>query len=185
MRSGYTQGYAPDMTKSRLALVAPLVAAIAVVSFPGSASAAAAAKPAACSGSNLTAKQTDFAAGMSQPAAYITVTNTGDSACVLNGYPTIETAWSKGKKQEITTGRGAMMNAPDNKPKRIVLQPGGKAWFALGGVEALDPPVVPLTKVAFAITPGGPTVTSRIELYSSGQPLALVFGAFAPGVGKA
>ena len=140
-----------------------------------------------CSASDLSAKQTGSGAGMSQPSAYITVTNTSGSKCSLKGYPTITAASTKKGSQSITVSKGNVMNAPSTKPKRIVLSPGGKAWFAIGAATAYDPPVVTFTSIRFATAPGGDTASSRLSLQATaptGKPFPLGVSAFAPGVGK-
>ena len=139
-----------------------------------------------CSAANLSAKVTGEGAGMSQPAVYITVTNTSGKSCTLNGYPTITRAVTQKGKQPITVSKGGVMNAPQAKPKRIVLAPRGHAWFALGAATAYDPPIVTFVRVRFATSSGGPTTLAKISLEASapsGKAFPLGVTPFLPGVG--
>ncbi|MDO8310286.1 MAG: DUF4232 domain-containing protein [Actinomycetota bacterium] len=141
---------------------------------------------AACSGTDLKAKVTGSAAGMSQPAAYVTVTNVGAASCFVKGYPTIAGAWTKKGKQQIAVTNGAVMNAPESKPKRIVLAPGGHAWFAVGAATAYDPPVVTFTRLSISMAGGGITMVRNLGLQASapsGQPFPLGVTAYAAGIG--
>ncbi len=161
------------------------VALCAVVALSGGANAAPRTLP-ACSAADLSAKATGEGAGMSQPAVYITVTNTSGKSCTLNGYPTITKAVTKNGKQSIAVRRGGVMNAPQSKPKRIVLAPRGHAWFALGAATAYDPPIVTFIRVRFATTSGGPTAAARISLEASAPPgkaFPLGVTPFMAGVG--
>jgi hypothetical protein len=138
----------------------------------------------ACSASTLSAKATGAGAGMSQPAVYITVTNTLATSCTLFGYPTITRASTKKGRRSVTVSRGAVMNAPHSKPKRIVLAPQGHAWFAIGAATAYDPPVVTFTRIAF--TTEGAAARVRVSLKAtapSGQPFPLGVTPFMAGIG--
>jgi hypothetical protein len=123
---------------------------------------------------------------MSQPAVYVTLTNTSAKSCTLFGYPTITRATTKKGQQLITLRKGAVANAPHSKPQRIVLAPRGHAWFAVGAATAYDPPVVTFTRIALTTTSGGPTATARISLQAtapSGKPFPLGVTPFMAGVG--
>ncbi len=121
---------------------------------------------------------------MSQPASTITLTNTSGSTCKLNGYPTITSASTKKGPQEISVGRGNLMNAPQTKPKKIVLAPGGKAFFSIGSATAFDPPIVEFTSIAFATAPGGKAKTVKVQLWSTaptGKPFGIGVTAYGAG----
>jgi hypothetical protein len=166
---------------------ASLVLALCAATGLASTAAAAPRSLPACSAADLSAKATGSGAGMSQPAVYITVTNTSSRTCTLNGYPTITRAATKKGKQAITVTKGGVMNAPQAKSKRIVLAPSGHAWFALGAATAYDPPVVTFVRVRFATAPGGPTALSRISLQAtapSGKPFPLGVTPFMAGEGE-
>ena len=139
-----------------------------------------------CSASGLSAKATGAGAGMSQPAVYITVTNTSGRPCTLDGYPAITRASTTQGRQSITVRKGGVMNAPQSQPKRIVLAPRGHAWFAVGAATAYDPPIVTLTRIAFATSSGGPVTTARVVLEAStpsGKPFPLGVTPFMAGIG--
>jgi hypothetical protein len=162
-----------------------LVALCAVVGLASGAQAASRSLP-ACSAADLSAKVTGQGAGMSQPAVYITVTNTSGSTCTLHGYPTITRAVTKKGPQSITVTKGGVANAPQAKPKRIVLAPRGHAWFALGAATAYDPPVVTFTHVRFWPATAGSTLRVKISLLAtapSGKPFPLGVTPFMAGVG--
>jgi hypothetical protein len=140
-----------------------------------------------CSATDLSAKVTGSGAGMSQPAVYITVTNTSDGACTVKGYPTITGAWTKIGQQDVTVTNGAVMNAPAAKPKTIRLSPGGRAWFALGAGTAYESPIVTFSRVTFSTVPGSSVGVGNLRLQANaptGQPYPLGVTAFAPGVGR-
>lgn len=142
---------------------------------------------AACSGGDLTAKVTGSAAGMSQPAAYVTVTNAGAASCFVKGYPTIAGAWTKKGKQQVAVTNGAVANAPESKPRRIVLAPGGHAWFAVGAATAYDPPIVTFTRLSVSLPGGGTTAVRNLGLQAtapSGKPFPLGVTAYAAGIGR-
>lgn len=153
----------------------------------GTATSAAAAS--ACETSDLSAKVTGTAAGMSQPSTFITVTNTSGSSCTVKGYPTITRMKTKNGKQKITVTNGAVMNAPKVKVKKLTLAPGGKAWFAIGTATAYDPPLVTFTKVAFALDAGTSVsdslkvTTSQQATAPSGKPFPVGVTAFGKGTG--
>lgn len=166
-------------------------AALAVVAAGvTAASAASAAAAQQCGPSGLSAKVTGSAAGMSQPATFVTVTNTGSRACYVKGYPNIDTVKAKARKVSFTVTEGAVQNAPQVKVSKVVLQPGGKAWFAIGTATAYDPPVVTLTKVVFSIdgeATAADSLTVRISQQAtapSGKPVPITVTPFAKGVGS-
>ncbi|MDP1877777.1 MAG: DUF4232 domain-containing protein [Actinomycetota bacterium] len=164
---------------------ATMAVALCAVAAWGTGASAAERSVAACSGADLSAKVTGSAAGMSQPAAYVTVTNVGDASCFVKGYPTIAGAWTKKGRQQIAVTNGAVMNAPESKPKRIVLAPGGNAWFAVGAATAYDPPIVTFTRLSISME-GGVTVVRKLGLQASapsGQPFPLGVTAYAAGIG--
>jgi hypothetical protein len=141
----------------------------------------------ACSAGDLTARVTGTGEGMSQPAAYVTVTNRGSASCTVRGYPTITMVRTKKSRQAFTVTKDAVQNAPKPKPRRIVLAPGGHAWFAVGTATAYDPPVVTLTRIAFTTMRGGGRATATVSLPASaptGQSIPVGVTAFAPGIGR-
>jgi hypothetical protein len=171
-------------TRGRWALVGGMTA-LALVAAAVLSPTASAGDAAACSGRDLSARVTGNAAGVSQPAAYITVTNTSARTCTVRGYPTITRARTKKGRQPITVTNGAVMNAPQNKPRTIAIAPGGHAWFAVGAATAYDPPVVTFVRLTFSPSGNG-TRTVRLRLPASaptGKPFPLGVTAFAPGVG--
>lgn len=164
------------------------LAAIVVMTGFGAATAAAASKP-TCDTSNLSAKVTGTAAGMSQPSTFITLTNTGTTTCKLKGYPTITRVWTKKGKVAVTVTKGGVQNAPQVKVKKVVLKPGQHAWFAIGTATAYDPPVVTLTKVAVA-TAAGTSVADSLKVKISqqatapkGKPIPIGVTPYAKGTG--
>lgn len=177
------------MTITHRMLGAGMVSLLVAIGALGALSASAAAGDAnlpICSAAALSAKVTGEGAGMSQPAVYITVTNTSSTSCTLFGYPTITRAATKKGRQAITVSKGGVMNAPHGKPKHVVLAPHGHAWFAVGAATAYDPPVVTFTRIAFATTGGGATATVRISLQATapaGKPFPLGVTPFMAGVG--
>jgi hypothetical protein len=165
---------------------AVVVLALCVVSMLGTPAQAATRSLSTCSASGLSAKATGEGAGMSQPAVYVTVTNTTMKSCTLYGYPTITKASTKNGKQAITVSKGGVMNAPQAKPKRIVLAPSGHAWFAIGAATAYDPPLVTFTRIWFVTATGGTSARARISLQAtapSGKPFPLGVTPFMTGVG--
>lgn len=163
---------------------ASVVLALCAVTAWGSSAVASTRSVPKCAASDLSAKQTGSGAGMSQPAVYITVTNTSGSTCKLNGYPTIASASTKKGAQKITVSNGNVMNAPETKPKKVVLAPGGKAWFAVGAATAYDPPLVTFTRISFATSSGGDTASAKVSLDATapkGKPYPLGVTAFAAG----
>jgi copper(I)-binding protein len=174
------------MTRSWRAGSVSLVLAVCAVAGVASGAEASARSLPACSAAGLSARATGAGAGMSQPAVYVTVTNTSSTTCTLFGYPTITRAVTKNGRQSITVSKGGVMNAPQAKPKRIVLAANGHAWFAIGAATAYDPPVVTFTRIRFATASGGPTATARISLQASapsGKPFPLGVTPFMAGVG--
>ena len=140
-----------------------------------------------CSAADLSARVTGEGAGVSQPAVYITVTNTSGAPCAVNGYPTITKVATRRGAQPISVTNGAVMNAPHSNPRLIVLTPGGNAWFAVGAATAYDTRPVTFNRIRFAITPGGATRGVRISLEASrptGQPYPIGVTAFMRGVGR-
>lgn len=157
-------------------------------------SALAAARPAsaapmearACMAGDLTARQTASGAGMSQPAALVTVTNTGGAACTLRGYPTVTGAWSRAGALSIEATRGTLMNAPVAKPRTIRLAPGEQAWFGVGTATAFDPPVRNIVRITFTPSAGAGTKSVRVVLQATaptGEPIPVTVTPYAPGRG--
>jgi hypothetical protein len=171
---------------ARIATAALAAATIAGVGLVV-ANPAAAASP--CDTSDLSAKVTGTAAGMSQPSTFITVTNISGSTCTVKGYPTITRMKTKKGAQKFTVTNGAVMNAPKPKVKTLSLAPGGKAWFAIGTATAYDPPLVTFTKMAFALAPGtsvGDSLKVKITQPAtapSGKPFPVGVTAFGKGTG--
>lgn len=135
---------------------------------------------------------------MSQPFSTITLTNTGTARCALSGYPTITAAagttntppgGSPGPVRDvpITVHDGGIYEVPDPGPSQVTLTPGSTAWFAIGTVTALDPPLVNLTQVSLSLPgPGTPLggVTIPVTLYATartGHPIGITVTAYAPG----
>ena len=166
-------------------------AAVAVVAAGVAAAGPAASAAAApeCGASGLSAKVTGTAAGMSQPVTFVTVTNTGSQACYVKGYPNIDKVKSKARKVSFTVTKGGVQNAPQVKVSKVVLQPGGKAWFAIGTATAYDPPIVNLTKVVFSIDgEATPSTVLKVKIAQqatapSGKPVPINVTPFAKGIG--
>jgi hypothetical protein len=171
------------MTIRRTVLViasTALLAGVALAAAPPSSAAP------ACTADDLTARQTGSAAGMSQPAALITLTNTGDTACTLRGYPTVTGAWSRTGRLSIDASRGTLMNAPPAKPRTIRLDPGDQAWFGVGTATAYDPPIRAIVRLAINPGQGAGTLSVRVILQAtaiSGQPIPVIVAPYAPGRG--
>ena len=128
---------------------------------------------------------TGSAAGMSQPAVYITVTNTSGSACVLTQYPSITRALAKKRVLPITVTNGAVNNAPQAKRKKIRLAKGKSAWFAVGAATAFDGQVVTISRLRYATSKGGPTKRVKVSLTAQnpqGSDYPLGVTAFMKGV---
>ena len=170
-------------TRIRRTMVASAAFAMGLASIAASASAATrAVSP--CTASVLSAKVTGYGEGMSQPAAYITVTNTEAQSCSLKGYPSITSAATSQGRQAISVTNGAVMNAPESKPRLIVLAPGEQAWFAVGAGTAFDAPIVTFRRIAFTPSAGAGTLAVRVALQAtapSGKPFPLGVTAYAPG----
>ena len=172
--------------KNAAAAVGSIAVAVGVLTAWVPSASASTASPAPCSARNLSAKVTGTGEGMSQPAVFVTVTNTSGRSCTVKGYPTIKVAKTKDGRQAFTVTKGAVNNAPQTKPRRIVLAPSGHAWFAIGTATAYDPPVVTFIKIAFATAPGGGRARVKVSLPASaptGKPFPIGVTAFAPGVG--
>ncbi len=140
-----------------------------------------------CMASDLSAKETAENAGMSQPASLITLTNISGHSCSLKGYATITAASTAKGPQDFTSGPGLLQNAPNPKPKRIVLKDGGKAFFGVGTATAFDPPLVTFTQLTFSLVKGGDTLTVKVALPATapkGQPFPFGVSAYSRGVGQ-
>lgn len=152
----------------------------------------------ACTAADLSARQTRSGSEMSQPFSTVTLTNTSAGPCALNGYPTITTAagtsdtapgGSPGpvRAVPITVHDGGIYEVPDPGPSQVTLASGGTAWFAIGTLTALDPPIVRLTQVSLSLPgPGTPLsgVTIPVTLDATartGHPIGITVTAFAAG----
>ena len=169
-----------------LAGSATLLLALAAVAAIGPSADASTRSIPACGTGSLTAKVTGGGAGMSQPAVYITVTNVSGKACTVAGYPRITNVRTKQGPVQVTVSNGDVMNAPQAKPKTIVIAPNGHAWFALGAATAYDPPLRTLTRVAFSTSPGGAHAATSISLQATGpkgKPIPLGVTAWMAGTG--
>ncbi len=176
----------PSRRSIRSLAATAMAVALSALGAVGPSSLAHAGDVPACTAADLSARVTGEGAGVSQPAVYITVTNTSSSSCAVNGYPVITRLATKRGAKPISVTNGAVMNAPQARPKRIVLSPSGHAWFAVGAATAYDTPPVTFTRVRFATAPGGPTRGVRISLQASrptGQPFPIGVTAFMRGVG--
>jgi hypothetical protein len=112
------------------------------------------------------------------------MTNTSSSPCALNGYPTITGAWTLSGRKSVKVRNGNLQNMAGPGPARLVVAPGGHAWFAVGAATAYDPPVVTFRRLAFSTGAGSGSVTSRLRLQASapqGKPFPIGVTAFAPG----
>lgn len=170
---------------SRTAMTSAALGALMLVASAATMGAAQAAAAPACSAADLTARVTGGGAGMSQPAVYVTVTNASTKACTLDGYPRITGAWTAKGAQRVSVKNGAVMNAPATKPKAIVVQPKGHAWFAVGAATAYDPPLVTFVRITVAPAASGASFTVRhLGLQATapkGKPFPLGVTAFAAG----
>jgi hypothetical protein len=139
----------------------------------------------ACTSADLSARQSDTGAGMSQPFSVITVTNISGHACSLTGYPSVTRARTKTGSKSIHTRNARLANGPSADPSHFSLAPGGHAWFTLGTATAYDPPVVTFRRITFTPIAGSAgTITVKVKLPAtapSGQAFPIGVTAFAPG----
>ena len=183
-------GHTLEIMTASLARTTIAAAAVAAVAAFGLVLASPASAAATCATSDLSAKVTGTAAGVSQPSTFITVTNTSGYACSVKGYPTITRMKTKNGAKQITVTNGAVNNAPQVPVKKINLKPGGKAWFAIGTATAYDPPLVTFKKMWFALEPGASVSGSlKVKITQpatapSGKPFPVGVTAFGKGVGK-
>lgn len=171
-------------TWARIGAAATVVAGGLVVAVIPGAEASDFAVP-ACTSADLSARQSDTGAGMSQPFSVITVTNTSGHSCSLKGYPSVTRAFTKSGSKAIDTRNARLANGPSAGPSHFSLAPGGKAWFTLGTATAYDPPLVTFRRVTFSPIAGSAgTITVKVKLPAtapSGQPFPIGVTAFAPG----
>ena len=178
-----------DTSSGRWRAATTALLAICALAVSSPSAGAADVSAATCSATDLSARQTGSGAGMSQPYSLITVTNTSEVACTVKGYPSITGAWTRTGRKPIRITRGNLGNMRDPGPRRIVLAPGGHAWFAVGTATAYDPPLVTFTRLSFAPAPGAivaDSVMARLRLQAtapSGKPFPIGVTAFAPGRG--
>jgi hypothetical protein len=174
-------------TPKRRALIVSVATALTALAIVGPSSIASAGDVSACAATDLSARVTGTGAGVSQPAVYITVTNTSSAPCAVRGYPVITRAATRTGPKAISVTNGAVMNAPQARVKRIVISPDGHAWFAVGAATAYDTRPVTFTRIRFATAAGGPTRGVRVSLQASrptGQPYPMGVTAFMPGIGR-
>ena len=152
-----------------------------------------------CTVRDLAAKETGGGSVASQPFSLITVTNMSHHACTLRGYPHVAAAWAgtipgspapiiSAHREPIAITNGSLYEVTDPGPSLFSVAPDTFAWFAVGSVTALDPPLVTFTRLIFS--PANPTSLCRTGINlqvalgataSRGHPFGLTVTAFAPG----
>lgn len=112
-----------------------------------------------CVPSRLSARVVSFGSTANSPFLVIALTNQGAARCHLRGYPGIEAVGRRAYTHQkscalnIAVQRGSIYERHDPGPRRVELDPHGKAFFALGTGTAYDPPSYKITRLT--ITPPG------------------------------
>ena len=160
---------------------------------PSSASGASSAPVAACTGAQLSGKVLRGGSQSSQPFDEIVLTNGGPGPCQLSGYPQM-TAWGstgKGPSAPLDTvlTRGSTFEIPDPGPAKVVLAPGGSAWFAVGAGTAYGGPIVSIDRVVIDVGSGAGGSAGHVDVTlgmgangPQGKAIPITVTAFAPGI---
>jgi hypothetical protein len=164
-----------------------------VVRPASSASGASSSPLADCTGAQLSGKVSRTGSQSSQPFVEIVLTNGGPGSCQLSGYPQM-TAWSsagQGPSAQLETvlTQGSTFEIPDPGPTKVVIAPGGSAWFAVGAGTAYGGPIVSIDRVVIEVgsAAGGKTGHVNVTLGMGangpqGKSIPITVTAFAPGV---
>ncbi|MEP7018984.1 MAG: DUF4232 domain-containing protein [Actinomycetota bacterium] len=146
-----------------------------------------------CTGAQLSGKVFRGGSQSSQPFEEIVLTNGGPGPCHLFGYPRI-TAWGstgQGPSAPLDTvlTQGSTFEIPDPGPTKLVLAPGGPAWFALGASTAYGGPMVSIDRVVIDVgsAAGGSAghVSVTLGMGASGpqgKAIPITVTAFASGI---
>jgi hypothetical protein len=160
---------------------------------PSSPSGASSAPVAACAGAQLSGNAFRGGSQSSQPFEEIVLTNGGPGPCQLSGYPQM-TAWGstgQGPSAPLDTvlTQGSTFEIPDPGPTKVVLAPGGSAWFAVGAGTAYGGPIVSIDRVFIAVgsAAGGSAGQVNVPLGMGangpqGKAIPITVTAFAPGI---
>jgi hypothetical protein len=106
----------------------------------------------------VTARQVDAAMGLR--ALTLTLTNCGDAALTVRGYPDLEVLDAAGNPLRVAVHHGVTVTTgiPDPGPAALTLRHGEQAVAVLAWRNAVtDPTVTATTGAAFAVTPPGGT----------------------------
>jgi hypothetical protein len=204
MRRGRRRRIATLSAKAALFAV-PMIAAVVVVANlspgtvptavgPASSPSGAQSSPVvACTAAQLSGKVSRAGSQSSQPFAEILLTNGGPGPCQLSGYPQM-TAWGsagQGPSAQLETvlTQGSTFEIPDPGPRRVVIAPGGSAWFAIGAGTVYGGPIVSIERAVVAVgsMAGGKSghVNVNLGMDANGPPgkaIPIRVTAFAPGV---
>jgi hypothetical protein len=142
-----------------------------------------------CLARSLSARETGGGSVMNQPWSIVTLTNTSDRACTLDGYPQVDAAWTARGRYPVYVLDTGIYEVIDPGPAPFSLAPGGHAWFAAGTGMGYEGPLITFTEIAFATdrrTSVANSVRVHIELGDTGRrgtPYEISVTAFAPGTG--
>lgn len=203
MRRGRRRRIAALSAKAAL-LAVPVVAAVVVFANlpPGTAttavrplsspSGAPSSPVAACTGAQMSGKVFRSGSQSSQPFEEIVLKNGGPGPCQLSGYPQMR-AWGstgQGPSAQLDTvlTHGSTFEIPDPGPTKVVIAPGGSAWFAVGAGTAYGGPIVSIDRVVIDVGSAaggkGGHVNVTLGMGVNGPPgkaIPITVTAFAPG----
>lgn len=160
---------------------------------PSSASGASSAPIAVCTGAQLSGKVFRGGSQSSQPFEEIVLTNGGPGPCRLSGYPQM-TAWGstgQGPSAPLDTllTQGSTFEIPDPGPTKVVLAPGGSAWFAVGSGTAYGGPLVSIDRVVIDVGSAARGAAGHVNVALGmgangprGKAIPITVTAFAPGI---
>lgn len=130
--------------------------------------------------------------GMSHEVVVFAVTNKSSFRCSIGGYPGV--AFRGGTYTKLASGRlrvkkvhavradvhdGYVWNCPDGGQHRLVLAPGGSAYFAVGTATAYGGPELDVTAIRVQL-PGASRVAPRTSWCSLMRPRAVPFRHRSP-----
>lgn len=121
-----------------------------------------------CDTSSLTARVVTGGSTANSPFLVISLTNQRSARCHLRGYPTIAALGHRAYTHEksgslnIAVRRGSIYERRDPGPRRVELEPHGKAFFALGTGTGWNPPMYQITRLV--ITPPGSQESLRLRV---------------------
>jgi hypothetical protein len=127
--------------------------------------------PTVCRPGDLEASASRVMSVSSQPFVTVTVTNNGDGACTLRGYPRLSASGvdARGHRGDLAlkVKRGRIFEREDPGPSTVTVAPGAAAVFHVGTATAYDGGTATIRRLRMELPKQAGSVTVALRLEAS------------------